>query len=50
MAQCVPVPRQALQLALETLDAMAQERLGETQEELFQPGGSYRSRFRQKKL
>ena len=50
VAQCVPVPRQGLELALETLGDDAQGRLAETQEELFRPGGSYRARFRQKKL
>ncbi len=50
VAQCVAVPRQGLELTLDTLDAAAQDRLAETQDELFQPGGSYRARFRQKKL
>lgn len=49
VAQCVAVPRQGLELAFEPLDAERQSRLAEIQDEIFQPGGSYRKRFRQKK-
>lgn len=49
VAQCVPVPRQGLELVTGQLDPEAQARLNEVQEELPQAEGSYRKRFRQKK-
>lgn len=49
VAQCIAVPRQSAELRFDQLDKEAQSRLGTTQDELGQPSGSYRKRFRQKK-
>ena len=49
VAQCIPVPRQGFELDFQQLDDAAEARLATVQEEIFQPGGSYRQRFREKK-
>lgn len=49
VAQCIPVPRAALDLAFEQLDAAAQARLGETQQSVVTPTGAYRRKYRAKK-
>lgn len=49
VAQCVPVPRQALELDFAPLAGQSEERMRDTQERIVAPGGSYRRRFRAKR-
>jgi len=50
VAQCVPVRREPLETAFETLDAAAQARLAETQKEVVTPEGAYKRQYRAKKV
>jgi hypothetical protein len=46
VAQCIPVRRAALEMAFESLDAAARDRLATTQRDVVTPEGAYRRRFR----
>ncbi|MFQ5772929.1 MAG: hypothetical protein ACE5GS_00275 [Kiloniellaceae bacterium] len=50
VAQCIPVPRGALEVAFAPLDAQAQARLAEAQKQVVTPEGAYKRRYRAKRV